>query len=222
MTDNQKSAFTSGGEGDRFFERNRSEFQKMVLSSELGPANRLYFPYLKAGNRILEIGSSSGTNLSLLTRDIDVEAYGIDPSEAAVAKGRSEFPQLHLSVGTADELAFPDGHFDFIVFGFCLYLVDRALLTKTIAEADRCLKDGGHIAITDFRPDVPTARPYKHLDGLISYKFPYEKLFTAFPQFQLIECRTFSHGTEAYHADPQERVSASIIRKSLKEGYQKL
>ncbi|SSW65570.1 Ubiquinone/menaquinone biosynthesis C-methyltransferase UbiE [Achromobacter veterisilvae] len=194
----------------------------MASSSELGPASRLYQPYLKAGHRILEIGSSSGTNLSLLTRGIGIDAYGIDPSETAVIKGHIEFPELHLSVGTADQLDFPDGYFDFILFGFCLYLVDRTLLTKTIAEADRCLKDGGHIAITDFRPDVPTTRPYKHFEGLISYKYPYEQIFLAFPHFQLVESRTFSHSEDAYHADPQERVSASVIRKSLQEGYQQL
>lgn len=222
MIDSQKNAFTRGGEGDRFFERNEHAYQRMASVSELGPANQLYRPYLKAGQKILEIGSSSGVNFSLLTQGTGVEAYGIDPSANAIAKGRTEFSHLHLNVGTADELAFPAEYFDFIVFGFCLYLVDRTLLTKTIAEADRCLKNGGHIAITDFRPDVPTMRPYKHLEGLTSYKYPYDRLFTAFPHFQLVETRTFSHTDQTYPQDPQERVSASIIYKSLQEGYQHL
>lgn len=39
------------------------------------------------------------------------------------------FSHLDLRVGTADKLDFPDQSLDFILFGFCLYLVDQEHIT---------------------------------------------------------------------------------------------
>jgi adenylyltransferase/sulfurtransferase len=39
---------------------------------------------------------------------------------------------------------------DLVLFGFCLYLVDRKLISRVVAEADRVLKDTGFLGIVDF------------------------------------------------------------------------
>lgn len=91
-----------------------------------------------------------------------------------------------------------------------------------VAEADRCLRDGGWISITDFIPDVPTARPYAHRAGITSYKLDYSRLFTAFPHFQLVESACFSHTDNRFSAFPQERLCAQVIHKRLSTGYQRV
>ncbi|WP_082054914.1 class I SAM-dependent methyltransferase [Cupriavidus basilensis] len=115
--------------------------------------------YIRQGDTALEVGSSSGVNLASICRATKCRGLGIDPSGEAVSKGQQLFPELELRVGTADKLEFPDHSLDFSLFGFCLDLVDREHISRVLAEADRCLRDGGWIGITDFMPDVPAARP---------------------------------------------------------------
>lgn len=222
MQSTQKSVFTSGQEGDRYFSRNEGVYAAMAGAEALSIPSSVYASYIKAGAAVLEIGSSSGTNLDALCRATSCDGFGIDPSPKAISSGAAQFPDLNLSVGTADKLEFPDHSFDFILFGFCLYLVDRDLLSRVVAEADRCLKDGGFIGITDFAPDVPTKRPYAHRSGIFSHKYQYERMFTAFPHFTVVESRPFSHTGSGFHPDPQERLIATVIHKNLAGGYQLL
>ncbi|MFY3647708.1 class I SAM-dependent methyltransferase [Achromobacter xylosoxidans] len=222
MQSTQKSVFTSGQEGDRYFSRNEGVYAAMVDADELSIPNSVYASYIRAGDAVLEIGSSSGTNLDALRRATNCAGFGIDPSAKAISSGSALHPGLNLSVGTADKLEFPDQSFDFILFGFCLYLVDRDLLSRVVAEADRCLKDGGFVGITDFAPDVPTKRPYAHRSGIFTHKYQYERMFTAFPHFSVVESRPFSHSGPGFHPDPQERLAATVVHKNLGGGYQDL
>ncbi|MCY0856202.1 class I SAM-dependent methyltransferase [Cupriavidus sp. D39] len=222
MAARQRDIFLTGGEGDRYFRRNREFYSDKRLADELSSAAALYSKYIKPGDRILEVGSSSGVNLASICRATNCQGVGIDPSGEAVSKGLQLFPELDLRVGTADKLEFPDRSLDFILFGFCLYLVDREHISRVVAEADRCLRDGGWIGITDFMPDVPTARPYAHCAAVTSYKLDYGRLFTAFPHFQLVESACFNHTDDRFSTDPQERLCAQVIHKQLSEGYQRI
>ena len=103
--------------------------------------------------------------------------------------------------------------------GFCLYLVDRSLLQRVVAEADRVLANGGLLAILDFDPDVPCARPYHHRPGLMSYKMDYAALFLANPAYVLVDKLSTSHTTGQWDPDPQERVALSLSRKNLEQAY---
>lgn len=51
---------------------------------------------------------------------------------------------------------------DFVILGFCMYVVDRRYLLKTAAEIDRILKRGGFLLIEDFDAPNPVLRPNKH------------------------------------------------------------
>ena len=154
-------------EGNQWFARNRSALdaasparEKIVdrLAGQLAPGR---------ATRVLEIGCGQGQNLASLAARQPIEGHGIAPSSDAIACGAARYPGLRLQVGTADSLPFPDGAFDLVWFGFCLYLVDRSLLQRVVAEADRVLANGGLLAILDFDPDVPCARPYHHRPGLM-------------------------------------------------------
>ena len=67
--------------------------------------------------------------------------------------------------------------FDFIYFGFCLYLVDRNLINDSLSEANRCLKPGGFLAIKDFDYGSTHVNKYKHKKSMKSFKEDYTDYF---------------------------------------------
>ncbi len=212
----QKKIFLES-EGDKWFERNLPKYE---LERKTIPAHIQFIDkYIKNGYKILEIGCSTGIHLHYFQRKPSCQCYGIDPSQEAIEYGRKDYKELNLSVGTSDSLQFLDGYFDFILFGFCLYLVDRNYLVKSIAEADRVLKDKGYVAIIDFDTNIPKKRPYKHYKGIFSYKLDYSKLFLAFPHYSLVEKMSFSHSTDSFVEDIKERVSAVVLYKDLNNAY---
>jgi len=213
----QHEAWASGRAADAYFARNPK-----AIDTNRGPSRptRLFASYIRPTNRVLEIGSSNGRLLEQLRRLAGCEAHGIDPSPAAVEDGRSRFPDVRLSVGTADRIAYNDGFFDVVVLGFCLYLVERALLHRVVAETDRVLSDGGgRLMITDFDPPEPHRTAYRYEDGLWSYKMQYAKLWLANPCYVLAEKIAFNHATEEFHADPGERLGSWILVKRSADAY---
>ena len=212
--DHQKQVFLDL-EGDRYFQRNKEALDAGRGGQDLA----LYEKYMERGARVLEIGCANGRNLEYFVRSRGIAASGIDPSELAVQQGRTRAPYLELSVGTADALPYPDAHFDFVLFGFCLYLVDRPLLSKVVSEADRVLRDSGYMGITDFDVSTPLRRPYQHCKGLHSYKYDYSRLFLAFPHFSLVEKLAFSHTATRFTPEVQERLSAVLLFKDHAQAY---
>jgi ubiquinone/menaquinone biosynthesis C-methylase UbiE len=209
-------------EGNQWFARNRSALdtasparERIVdrLAAQMTPGHAA---------RVLEIGCGPGQNLMSLASRHPIEGHGIDPSSDAIAAGTACDPRLRLQVGTADTLPFPDGAFDVVWFGFCLYLVDRHLLQRVVAEADRVLANGGLLAILDFDPDAPCARPYHHRPGLMSYKMDYARLFLCNPVYVLVDKLSTSHTTGHWDPDPQERVALTLCRKNLEQAYKAL
>ncbi|HJU60866.1 MAG TPA: class I SAM-dependent methyltransferase [Candidatus Binatia bacterium] len=208
----QKSAFLDG-EADAYFSRNTS-----ALAANAGLVS-FYAEYVRANMRVLEIGCASGANVAAICREKQCQGFGVDPSPLAVGSGKQAYPNISLAVGTADKLNFADAAFDMVLFGFCLYLVDRALLMKVAAESDRVLKDGGFLGLWDFDPIVPTKRHYHHRPGLWSYKMDYSKLFLSNPAYKLIAKKPFSHSGHSFVHDPQERLAAWLMHKSESLAY---
>jgi SAM-dependent methyltransferase len=217
----QKTAFLAQ-EGDRWFERNRdalasaSPLRDRLLSriADQIPPDR--------HSCVLEIGCGHGANLAALSALRPIDGHGIEPSAQAVHEGQVQHPGLFLQVGTADNLPHASASMDVVWFGFCLYLVDRSLLHRAVAEADRVLRDGGLLAIVDFDPEQPCKRPYHHRAGLYSYKMDYSKLFLADPAYALVDKLSVSHTLGGWDPDPQERVSLTLCRKDLAHAYRTL
>ena len=209
-TRGQHSAWTEGGAADDWFERNRA---KLASDSTTPRSTALFANYIRPGQRVLEIGTSNGHQLNRLQQLTACEAFGIDPSKSAIADGNSKYPSLRLSVGTADKLEFPDESFDVVIFGFCLYLVDRSQLMRAAAESDRVLRRNGMLMIVDFDPAVAHRRAFAHQQGLWSYKMCYPNLWLANPDYVMGDKCTFSHQGDHFHADPEERVSAWVLVK---------
>lgn len=214
----QRDTF-SENEGDMYFARNQKGL------AELSPGRRLvveriahHLESTKATN-VLEVGCASGGNLAALNSLKPIAAFGVEPSREAVRVGKENFPSFDLLVGTAEVLPFNDGSMDVVWFAFCFYLVDRPLLYRVVAEADRVLKDGGMIAIHDFDPDVPCVRAYSHCPGVSSYKMDYPGLFLCNPAYSLVEKVSFTQENVEWTSDAQQRLALWICRKNIELGY---
>jgi ubiquinone/menaquinone biosynthesis C-methylase UbiE len=142
----------------------------------------------------------------------------VDPSRAAIDDGRRRHPEVRFELGTAEHLPVSDV-FDVVLIGFCLYLCDREDLTRIVAEVDRVLARNGLLAIVDFDPSSPRRRPYRHRDGITSFKMDYMQLFLAFPHFRLVSKHVGTHEGPSLAADDSERIAVTIARKDLDAGY---
>ena len=144
--DIQRTAFLRG-EGDQWFRRNPFDEERM-LSDQW---NIQLASLINEESSVLEIGSSDGRRLWAIGEISGCRGtlVGVDPSSEAVRSGNERFPNLDLRIGTADQTGV-EREFDLVVVGFCLYLCDRNLLFKAVAEIDRLVKDGAVLAIIDF------------------------------------------------------------------------
>jgi ubiquinone/menaquinone biosynthesis C-methylase UbiE len=209
---NQKNAFEHG-EGDAWYQRSLNVDIEHIYRDRL-------LDYVSPGDSVLEVGSSDGRNLSWLLAHGVGRCCGIDPSAQAVAEGGLRHPELDLRFGTADRLPVAEGEtFDLVWLGFFLYLVDRALLTKVVAETDRVTRDGGTVVIVDFDSPQLRRRPYRHCDGLMSFKMDYSTLFTAFPHYVVVEKVPIRDAAVGLAEKAQDRIALWILKKDLTGAY---
>jgi len=202
------------GEGDSWFERNKSAVDNKTHYYEAEIIKRVLSSYKENINNILEIGCGHGAKLEDICKFFNAVGSGVDPSSTAVKSGNEKFAaNLKLEVSTASKLPFNDSSFDLVYFGFCLYLVDRHEIFKAVAEADRVLKNGGFLAILDFDPTQRHKRPYHHKPGLFTYKNSYSDFFTAGGHYYLVCKESFSHMATHFHTDSNERLSVCILYK---------
>ena len=83
-------------------------------------------------------------------------------------------------------MPFTDKYFDFVIFGFCLYLVDKDLLLKVVCEADRVLKFNGKIVIYDFYSKKSVVSRYSHNKLIRTHKMDFSKLFLTHPYYSIV------------------------------------
>ena len=205
------------GEGDLWFNRNSSKLTKFDASCEpdVKFIIETLYPFRDEINTILEIGCSNGWKLKALAKSFDALGCGIDPSASAIESGNigGDKIKIKLSQGSSDRLPFEDQEFDLVYFGFCLYLCDRTQLLKSIAEADRVLRPGGFVVITDFDPGVARKRRFLSKSGFFSFKQDYAKILIESNGYYLIEKHSFSHIVAMFDKNPDERVSTQILFK---------
>jgi len=205
-------------------------------SSRISPSRKLLTkwcePIKKDINKILEIGSGNGLGLYYISNNIQAKANGIEPSKEGInlwkKKYSNDFENSHivtLQKGTSESLPYEDDSFDLVIFGFCLYLVDRNLLFKSISEADRVLRDGGYLAIEDFDPSKIMMNKYRHYEGINSYKTNYSKIFLASDHYALMHKYSYSEGVSNdlnfnFNKDMNNRVSLSLLYKQENSIYE--
>ncbi len=209
-------------EGDNYFRRNRGALDSMAEKwgqefSDIDWLTRELTPFREKIGSVAEIGCSSGSKLARICELLDAKGSGLDPSKLAVAEGNRKFggERIQLHAGSASKMPFESQSFDLVYFGFCLYLLDRQDLLSAVAEADRLLKHGGFLAITDFDPIHQHKRPYHHKEGVFSFKQDYSKLFTASGMYFLVSKTSFSHRQPSFDPDGNERVSTTLLFKEM-------
>jgi len=205
-------------EGDAWFKRNAGKLRatgQAMQSEEVQYILKTLAPFASRMKRVLEIGCSNGLKLEALCDQFNAAGVGVDPSSAAVQAGnmREKTAELTLHVGTSDKLLCESRSFDLVHFAFCLYLVDRNALMQSLAEADRVLKPGGFLVITDFDPSVGHKRPYSHYEGLFSYKQDYAAFYTNSALYHLVGKHSYSHNGSSFDESPDERVATSVLYK---------
>lgn len=217
----QNEIFTEG-EGDAWFSRNQDHIQaieQVVNSPDVRYALDTLKPFSSRINRVLEIGCSNGIKLETICQYLDAVGVGVEPSPIAIKNGndRKKLADTNLLVGTGDKLPSlcTDASFDLVYFAFCLYLFDRNTLIRSLSEADRVLKPGGFLVITDFDPGSHYKRPYNHFQGVFSYKQDYASFYTQSGLYYLMGKQSFSHRAPNFDELPDERISTSILFKEI-------
>ena len=108
-------------------------------------------------------------------------------------------------------LPFEDNEIDFI---YCSEVVEHLISPESIfVEFRRVLKKGGYLGITDFDVKKPMSRPYRHSEGMRSYKMEYWRPFDGSPHYSLVEKTAFSYAGKNFHPDAQERLSSVVLYK---------
>ena len=208
------------GEGDAWFKRN---FAHTYTVAQLANSPDVQFlldtlkPFQNEIGQVLEIGCSNGIKLEVIAQELNAKGVGIEPSSAAVDAGneRKKNSDVTLHVGTGDILPYEDASFDLVYFAFCLYLFDRKTLMRSLAEADRVLRPGGFLAITDFDPGFRHKRSYNHFKGVYSYKQDYSSFYTQSGLYYLVGKHCFSHRDLFFDTSSDERISTSILFKEV-------
>ena len=96
--------------------------------------------------RILDIGCGTGQSRQLYT-EYAASYTGIDLSEAALAKARSQFPDDEWLCCDARELPFESNSFDLVAFSSVLHHIDD--FETALREAHRVLVPGGTVFAFD-------------------------------------------------------------------------
>ena len=215
MAKKQKDIFLEF-EGDSYFERNHLTIKNREMGPEdpiiLALSNLIEKKNENDNLKLLEVGCGEGKRLQWISQNYNIQCFGTDPSKKAVETANKR--NISAIKGTADDLKYDNEKFDFVVFGFCLYLCDREDLFKIVKETDRVLKKSGYIIIRDFFSTTPSSTIYRHNNSLLTYKMDYRKLFDWHPYYECISHTVDTASKPVPKDDKSEWRATSIIRKN--------
>lgn len=112
---------------------------------------------LKAGDRILDVGSGKGFLLYEFTQAVPgLEVVGLDISEYAIANSKEEVRPF-LQAGHANKLPFPDGHFDLVISLNTLHNLQCFDLDAALREMQRVTKRHSYLVVESYRNEEEKA-----------------------------------------------------------------
>ena len=135
---------------------------------------------------ILEIGSSTGYLLESLRNNLNSQCFGIDTSKSAITEGKKLFKNVNLSYGMFENSKLKNLKFDLIICGFFLFMLPPSKILNLFSKIDFCLKNGGHIIISDFynKSNSFKIKNYKDEKKLKVYRWDYKKVFLSLPYYR--------------------------------------
>ena len=116
-----------------------------------------------SGTLLLDVAIGDGRNMPLIPRDCQV--FGVDISRVLLEKCQHDYAdrEIHLIVGEAESLPFPDSTFDNVLsLGALNHVNDPG---KALREMARVVKPDGIVVVADEVPDLPN-RQIAHKLGL--------------------------------------------------------
>lgn len=123
----------------------------------------------QAAARVLDLACGDGFLLSRLARTPGRELAGVDMSAAELGRARDRLQgAAHLIQCRAQELPFPDGHFDAVVSHMALMLMDES--DQVLAEVHRVLRSQGQLAAVVGAP-FPSSPPFDAYRSLLQPHF---------------------------------------------------
>jgi ubiquinone/menaquinone biosynthesis C-methylase UbiE len=119
-----------------------------------------------SGTLLLDVAIGDGRNMPLIPRDCQV--FGVDISRVLLEKCQRDYAdrKIHLIVGEAESLPFPDSTFDNLLgLGALNHVNDPG---QALREMARVVKPDGIVVVADEVPDLPNRQ--------IAYKLGLRKL----------------------------------------------
>ena len=111
---------------------------------------------LKPGERVLDVGCGTGSLAIIAKQRVGVsgESHGIDPSPEMIARAQMKARRAGVDVkvreGAAQELPYPDAHFEVVTSTMMLHHLRRDDRVICAQEMRRVLKPGGRLLAVDF------------------------------------------------------------------------
>jgi ubiquinone/menaquinone biosynthesis C-methylase UbiE len=123
---------------------------------------------IRPGERILEVGSGTGTLVLLIKRlHPDVNVVGIDPDPKALARARRKAERegiaIQLDCGFSDQLPYAAASFNLVFSSLMFHHLPPAEIGPTLREIRRVLKPGGTLHFLDLARHLPA----DHLHALM-------------------------------------------------------
>jgi len=132
----------------------QGELPAEALAASLGCGNPLAVAELRAGERVLDLGSGGGIDVLLSARRVGPSgyAYGLDMTDEMLALARANAVKagatnVEFLRGRIEEIPLPDAAVDVVISNCVINLsTDKAAV---LAEMYRVLTPGGRIGISD-------------------------------------------------------------------------
>lgn len=128
-----------------------------------------FMEYMKDGWSVLDLGCGNGRLINSLAEK-KVDYLGIDSSDRLVKIAREKFPKNKFEMMNMESLSLPDDKFDAVFSIASLHhLPNRKLRLEALSEANRVLKENGHLFITVWNLWQPKYRKYiwKNLSNMV-------------------------------------------------------